>query len=102
MRRLVVPAVCLFLMVIAVAVPFTRAPSPRHLPAAPTFNKDVLPILQKNCQECHRPARFAPMSFLTFRKRVRTRGPWPSRRGQDDAAMVCGSDGRSLREMRRC
>jgi len=21
-----------------------------------TFNKDILPILQKNCQSCHRPA----------------------------------------------
>ncbi len=35
--------------------------------AAPvTFNKDVLPILQKNCQACHRPGELAPMSFLTY------------------------------------
>src|SRR5499426_417176 len=33
---------------------------------AVTFNKDVLPILQKNCQMCHRPGEVAPMSFLTF------------------------------------
>ena len=33
---------------------------------APTFNKDVLPILQKNCQQCHRPGEIAPMSFLTY------------------------------------
>ena len=33
---------------------------------APTFNKDVLPILQKNCQQCHRPGELAPMSFLTY------------------------------------
>jgi hypothetical protein len=31
-----------------------------------TFNKDVLPILQKNCQQCHRPGEIAPMSFLTY------------------------------------
>src|SRR6187551_3407471 len=31
-----------------------------------TFNKDVLPILQKNCQACHRPGEIAPMSFLTY------------------------------------
>jgi hypothetical protein len=31
-----------------------------------TFNKDVLPILQKNCQTCHRPGQIAPMSFLTY------------------------------------
>src|SRR5215467_7662668 len=37
-----------------------------------TFNKDVLPILQKNCQRCHRPGEIAPMSFLTYRE---TR-PW--------------------------
>src|SRR5436309_7732081 len=31
-----------------------------------TFNKDVLPILQRNCQTCHRPGEVAPMSFLTY------------------------------------
>ncbi|HLK48983.1 MAG TPA: cytochrome c, partial [Bryobacteraceae bacterium] len=31
-----------------------------------TFNKDVLPILQKNCQGCHRPGQMGPMSFLTY------------------------------------
>ena len=37
-----------------------------------TFNKDVLPILQKNCQGCHRPGEAPPMSFLTYQE---TR-PW--------------------------
>ena len=37
-----------------------------------TFQKDVLPILQKNCQTCHRPGQAAPMSFLTYQS-VR---PW--------------------------
>jgi hypothetical protein len=31
-----------------------------------TFNKDVLPILQKNCQNCHRPGEVTPMSLLTY------------------------------------
>src|SRR5271165_3984161 len=31
-----------------------------------TFYKDVLPVLQKNCQTCHRPGEAAPMSFLTY------------------------------------
>ena len=31
-----------------------------------TFHKDVLPILEKNCQSCHRPGQIAPMSFLTY------------------------------------
>ena len=31
-----------------------------------TFYKDALPILQKHCQACHRPAEIGPMPFLTF------------------------------------
>src|SRR5262249_3389190 len=31
-----------------------------------TFSKDVLPILQKNCQPCHRSGGVAPMSFQTY------------------------------------
>ena len=34
---------------------------------SPTFNKDVLPILQKNCQGCHRPGEVAPMSLITYK-----------------------------------
>ena len=36
-------------------------------PAPVTFNKDLLPILEKQCQECHRPGQVAPMSFLTYK-----------------------------------
>jgi hypothetical protein len=39
---------------------------------APTFSKDVLPILQAKCQSCHRPGQVAPMAFLTYEQ---TR-PW--------------------------
>ena len=38
----------------------------------PTFYNDVLPILQANCQGCHRPGEVAPMSLLTYEQ---TR-PW--------------------------
>ena len=31
-----------------------------------TFTKDVLPILQRSCQSCHRPGTAAPMSLLTY------------------------------------
>jgi len=31
-----------------------------------TFHKDVEPILQRNCQSCHRPGQAAPMSLLTY------------------------------------
>ena len=37
-----------------------------------TFNKDVLPILQKHCQTCHRPGEVAPMTLMDFQS---TR-PW--------------------------
>jgi hypothetical protein len=37
-----------------------------------TFHKDVLPVLRKNCQTCHRPGEAAPMAFLTYKE---TR-PW--------------------------
>ncbi len=36
------------------------------IPAQVTFNKDVLPIAQKRCQECHRPGEIAPFSMLTY------------------------------------
>jgi len=31
-----------------------------------TFTKDIAPILQKSCQQCHRPDSIAPMSLLTY------------------------------------
>src|SRR5438046_8509545 len=37
-------------------------------PAPVTFAKDVLPILQKNCQSCHRPGQIAPMSLITYQE----------------------------------
>jgi hypothetical protein len=38
--------------------------------AAPavTFHKDVEPILEKSCQECHRPGEIAPMALLTYQQ----------------------------------
>ena len=32
-----------------------------------TFTKDVAPILQRSCQNCHRPRSIAPMSLLTYK-----------------------------------
>lgn len=31
-----------------------------------TFYKDVVPVLQANCQSCHRPGETAPFSLLTY------------------------------------
>ena len=36
------------------------------VPEPVTFYKDVLPVLQKNCQTCHRPGEIAPASFLSY------------------------------------
>lgn len=35
-------------------------------PPPVTFSRDVAPILQANCQECHRPGGIAPFSLLTY------------------------------------
>ena len=33
-----------------------------------TFNKDVLPLLQKNCQTCHRPGQIGPFPMLSYKE----------------------------------
>src|SRR5947208_9903515 len=35
--------------------------------AAPTFSKDVAPILYRRCVQCHRPNDIAPMSLLDYK-----------------------------------
>jgi len=42
------------------------------LAAAPTFHKDIEPLLIDHCDSCHRAGGIAPMSFESFRS-VR---PW--------------------------
>src|SRR5437870_1555734 len=54
--------------VLAIAVPAFAADAPK--PA--TFSRDVAPILQAKCQECHQPNSIAPMSLITYQE-VR---PW--------------------------
>ena len=47
------------------------AQSPVTSPAAgqpATFHKDVLPILQRSCQSCHRPGQIGPMALLTYQQ----------------------------------
>src|SRR6185369_13680162 len=33
-----------------------------------TFNKDIAPILFRNCAGCHRPGEVAPFSLLTYQQ----------------------------------
>jgi len=59
-----VGAAGLLVAVVAVGAAMTGTMRAADTPA--TFAKDVLPILQKNCQSCHRPGQIAPMSLLTY------------------------------------
>ena len=42
----------------------TSAPT---TPTAPTYARDVAPILYRSCTNCHRPGEIGPMSLLTYR-----------------------------------
>jgi hypothetical protein len=58
--------------------------------SAYTFNRDIAPIIHKNCTPCHRPGESAPFSLITYkdvRKKAKTivkvtgKGlmpPWPA------------------------
>jgi hypothetical protein len=39
---------------------FAQQPNP------PTFSKDIAPIFQAKCQECHQPGSIAPMSLINY------------------------------------
>jgi len=64
LRRVAVAGLIVGIAAMAASV---RTVAEENAPAAVTFNKDVLPILQENCQTCHRPGEVAPMSLLTFK-----------------------------------
>src|SRR4029078_2638383 len=59
MRRL---SFVFFVLIVLVAV---CRPVSAQQPGV-TFTKDVAPILQRSCQNCHRPGAIAPMSLLTY------------------------------------
>ena len=48
--------------VLAIAAPSMAADTAKPV----TFSKDVAPILQAKCQECHQPNSIAPMSLITY------------------------------------
>jgi hypothetical protein len=53
-------------MLVAPATAEAQSTGGQATPAPVTFTKDVAPILQKSCQNCHRPGSIAPMSLLTY------------------------------------
>jgi hypothetical protein len=52
-----------WLLVVAAVTPGIAA---AQAPASVTFTRDVAPILQSKCQECHQPGSIAPMSLITY------------------------------------
>jgi mono/diheme cytochrome c family protein len=74
--------------VVVAALTIGRPAQAADAKAAPTFAKDVAPILYKSCVECHRPTMFAPMALVTYddarpwarsikqRVSARTMPPW--------------------------
>jgi mono/diheme cytochrome c family protein len=51
-------------MALALAVPVFAADAAKPV----TFSKDVAPIFQAKCQECHQPGSIAPMSLISFQE----------------------------------
>jgi hypothetical protein len=50
--------------VVALPVAFAADTAP---PANATFSKDIAPIFQRACQNCHRDGSIAPMSLMTYK-----------------------------------
>jgi hypothetical protein len=66
MARYTLPAAACLSALTVVAVSQQAPAAQRSAPSAVTYYKDVAPILQKNCETCHRPGQIAPMSFQTY------------------------------------
>jgi hypothetical protein len=66
-RRITVAAMMVWLAAVAfVVVGADVIVAQGRAPARVTFYKDVAPVLQKNCETCHRPGQIAPMAFQTY------------------------------------
>src|SRR5205814_6549594 len=53
-----------FGVVVGLAAPVMAADTPKPV----TFSKDIAPIFQAKCQECHQPNSIAPMSLITYQE----------------------------------
>jgi hypothetical protein len=69
MRRLVCCGLITFAFALLMSQTSTAGRTLKAAPvtAEPTFNKDVAPILYKNCVACHQPESMAPMSLLDYK-----------------------------------
>ncbi len=64
--RLIVGATCAAVALTAFSPSAQTQTTPAAQTGAPTFTRDVLPVLQASCQSCHRPGAMAPMSLVTY------------------------------------
>jgi hypothetical protein len=62
---ILIPVVALFAE-IATTRPAAAAPNNVGSQELVTFSKDIAPIFQAKCQECHQPNSIAPMSLITY------------------------------------
>lgn len=91
-RPRVSPALSLCLVLAAAALSGLHAPAlaaQQSMSGEVTFAKDVSPILQANCEACHRPGAIGPMALMTYEgvrpwaRRIKERvvnremPPWP-------------------------
>jgi peroxiredoxin len=53
----------------AVGCPIPRDTAPA-VTASVTYHRDVLPILQERCQQCHRPGEVGPFSLMSYKQAV--------------------------------
>jgi mono/diheme cytochrome c family protein len=60
--------VLLFLFLVVTLASKQASQASQASAGAVTFYKNVLPILQKNCQSCHRPGQIGPMPLLTYKE----------------------------------
>ncbi len=80
---------CLFYCALITATQLSGA-------TAPTYNRDIAPILYQNCAMCHRPGEVAPFSLLTYQDtakraaliaaitKARVMPPWKPKPGYGD------------------
>ena len=68
MRNSNATVVGLFVLLLATALVETsaRLEAQSASPSAVTFTRDIAPIVQRACQNCHRPGGGAPMSLITY------------------------------------
>jgi hypothetical protein len=99
-----------FALLTALGVPFAAIAASRGGDSAPSFKRDVAPILQAKCQGCHRSGGIAPFAFTT-RRDVASRAsliagvvesrlmpPWPP---GPRSPRIVGEDSRKLSDAQR-